>query len=63
MFLPSLVLLGELCGGAGGVGFILQFTGGSQVRNWFLDEVGLYRTTPVCQAGGSDMTDGSLDLS
>lgn len=34
-------------------GYILQFTGGSQVRNWVLDEVGLYQAPPVCKAGGS----------
>lgn len=63
MFLPSLVLLGELRGGAGGVVFILQFTVGSQVRNRVLDEVGLYQTTPVFKAGSSYMTTGSLTLS
>lgn len=62
MLLPGLVLPGELYGGAGGVGFMLQFTGGSQVRNWVLDEVGLCQTTPVCRAGGSYTINGSLDL-
>lgn len=36
---------------------------GSQVRNWVLDEVGLYQATPVCKAGSSNMTNGSLNLS
>ena len=37
--------------------------GGSQVRNWGLSEVGLHHITPVCKAGSSYVTNGSLDLS
>ena len=48
--------------GQEGWGLLLQFTEGSQVRNWVLDEVGLYQATPVCKTGSSYVTNGSVNL-